>query len=67
MRLYHRFDPSWVGDAKVLGMKGFGFVVQAEKHNAKLVCNGRNWFASEMQWFASVAVRPREGVLDRSR
>lgn len=50
IRLYHRFSPGWYGEGKVLGMKGFGILVQAVKHNANIPCDGKNWFASEMQW-----------------
>jgi len=50
MRLYHKFDGDWYGEGKVLGMKGFGFVIQAVKHNADLKCDGKNWFGSELQW-----------------
>lgn len=50
MRIYNKFDSAWYGNGTVFGMKGFGFVVQAVKHNAKLKCNGKNWFTSEMQF-----------------
>ncbi len=50
MRLYHKLDAAWYGDGKILGLKGFGFVVQAVKHGPSLPCDGKNWFSSEMQW-----------------